>query len=246
MSRARAALSRHFGYPDFRPAQAGVVRSVLTGQDTLAVLPTGAGKSVCFQVPAVVMGGLTLVVSPLISLMQDQVAAASARGIAAAALTSGLTAEEQAAVWDCIEAGALRLLYLSPERLERTAGELRERGVRPALLAVDEAHCIAEWGHDFRPSYRRLGAARYRLGRPPVVALTGSATPAVRREITRSLGLPADRVAVHLSSFDRFKLKRKLAVDAAIDTLVYFVVDVELFEVLLLNADRIHAKHPGC
>jgi ATP-dependent DNA helicase RecQ len=206
MSRARAALSRHFGYPDFRPAQAGVVRSVLTGQDTLAVLPTGAGKSVCFQVPAVVLGGLTLVVSPLISLMQDQVAAASARGIAAAALTSGLTAEEQAAVWDRIEAGALRLLYLSPERLERTAGELRERGVRPALLAVDEAHCIAEWGHDFRPSYRRLGAARYRLGRPPVVALTGSATPAVRRTITRSLGLPADRVAVHLSSFDRANL----------------------------------------
>ena len=206
MPQARAALRRHFGYPDFRPAQAGVVRSVLTGRDTLAVLPTGAGKSVCFQVPAVVLGGLTLVVSPLISLMQDQVAAAGARGIPAAALTSGLSAEEQAAVWDRIEAGALRLLYLSPERLERTAGELRERGVRPALLAVDEAHCIAEWGHDFRPSYRRLGAARYRLGRPPVVALTGSATPAVRREITRSLGLPADRVAVHLSSFDRTNL----------------------------------------
>ena len=146
MPQARAALRRHFGYPDFRPAQAGVVRSVLTGRDTLAVLPTGAGKSVCFQVPAVVLGGLTLVVSPLISLMQDQVAAAGARGIPAAALTGGLTAEEQAVVWDRIEAGALRLLYLSPERLERTAGELRERGVRPTLLAVDEAHCIAEWG----------------------------------------------------------------------------------------------------
>ena len=105
MPQARAALHRHFGYPDFRPAQAGVVRSVLTGRDTLAVLPTGAGKSVCFQVPAVVLGGLTLVVSPLISLMQDQVAAAGARGIPAAALTSGLTAEEQAAVWDRIEAG---------------------------------------------------------------------------------------------------------------------------------------------
>src|SRR5262245_39125768 len=206
MPLARAALCRHFGYPDFRPAQAGVVRSVLTGQDTLAVLPTGAGKSVCFQVPAIVLGGLTIVVSPLISLMQDQVTAANARGIPAAALNSGLTAEEQGAVWERIEAGALRLLYLSPERLERAAAELRDRGVKPVLLAVDEAHCIAEWGHDFRPSYRRLGAARYRLGRPPVVALTGSATPAVRTDITRSLGLPTDRVAVHLSSFDRTNL----------------------------------------
>ncbi len=206
MPLARAALCQHFGYPDFRPAQAGVVRSVLTGQDALAVLPTGAGKSVCFQVPAVVMGGLTIVVSPLISLMQDQVTAANARGIPAAALNSGLAAEEQAAVWERIEAGALRLLYLSPERLERAAAELRARGVRPGLLAVDEAHCIAEWGHDFRPSYHRLGAARYRLGRPPVVALTGSATPAVRSEITRSLGLPPHRVAVHLSSFDRANL----------------------------------------
>jgi ATP-dependent DNA helicase RecQ len=179
---------------------------VLGGHDTLAVLPTGAGKSVCFQIPAVVLGGLTVVVSPLISLMQDQVTAASARGIPAAALTSGLSADDQRAVWDRIEAGALRLLYLSPERLERAAPELRARGVRPALLAVDEAHCIAEWGHDFRPSYRRLAAARYRLGRPAVVALTGSATPAVRHDITRSLGLAAERTAVHLSSFDRTNL----------------------------------------
>jgi ATP-dependent DNA helicase RecQ len=203
MPRARQALKGHFGYADFRPAQAGVVRAVLAGQDTLAVLPTGAGKSVCFQVPAVVLGGLTVVVSPLISLMQDQVAAASARGIPAAALTSGLSDEDERAVWERIEDGALRLLYLSPERLERTAPELRGRGIRPALLAVDEAHCIAEWGHDFRPSYRRIGAARYRLGRPPVVALTGSATPAVRRDILRSLGLAVERTAVHLSSFDR-------------------------------------------
>ena len=194
MAAARAALSRHFGYPDFRPAQAPVIRSILAGSDTLAVLPTGAGKSVCFQIPAAVLGGLTVVVSPLISLMQDQVAAAEGRGISAACLTSGLTAEEQGEVRKRAFGGELRLLYLSPERLERFAVELREAGVRPALLAVDEAHCIAEWGHDFRPSYRTLLASRYRLGHPPAVALTGSATPAVRKEIARALGFTSGRV----------------------------------------------------
>ena len=206
MDEARSALRRHFGYSDFRPAQAPVVQSILAGTDTLAVLPTGAGKSVCFQVPAMVLGGLTVVVSPLISLMQDQVAAAEARGIPAACLTSGLTADEQAAVQRRLLDGRLRLLYLSPERLERFTPELRAAGIRPALLAVDEAHCIAEWGHDFRPSYRALLAARYRLGRPPAIALTGSATPAVRHEIARALGFGAGKFAEHLGSFDRENL----------------------------------------
>lgn len=206
MEEAREVLRRHFGYGDFRPAQAPVVASILAGTDTIAVLPTGAGKSVCFQVPAVAMGGLTVVVSPLISLMQDQVAAAEARGIPAACLTSGLTAIEQAAVRRRLSGGHLRLLYLSPERLERLAPELREAAIRPALLAVDEAHCIAEWGHDFRPSYRALLAARYRLGRPQAVALTGSATPAVRQEIARALGFAPSRFAEHLGSFDRENL----------------------------------------
>jgi ATP-dependent DNA helicase RecQ len=206
MEHARSLLFRHFGYHDFRPAQAPVVRSILTGVDTLAVLPTGAGKSVCFQIPALALGGLTVVVSPLISLMQDQVAAAEGRGISAACLTSGLSAEEQTAVRQRLAGGQLRLLYLSPERLERFAPELRAIGIRPALLAVDEAHCIAEWGHDFRPSYRGLLAARYRLGRPPAVALTGSATPSVREEIARALGFPRGNSAVHLGSFDRRNL----------------------------------------
>ncbi|HEY7504933.1 MAG TPA: RecQ family ATP-dependent DNA helicase [Gemmatimonadales bacterium] len=206
MQLARTLLARHFGYSDFRPAQALVVESILAGTDTLAVLPTGAGKSVCFQVPALALGGLTVVVSPLISLMQDQVAAAEARGIPSASLISGLTAEEQGAVRQRLVEGRLRLLYLSPERLERFAPELRAAGVRPVLLAVDEAHCIAEWGHDFRPSYRGLLAARYRLGRPPTVALTGSATPAVREEIARALGFPAGKYAEHLGSFDRRNL----------------------------------------
>src|SRR5688572_10820067 len=206
MSQARGVLRRHFGYDDFRPAQAPVIQSILAGTDTLAVLPTGAGKSVCFQVPAMVLGGLTVVVSPLISLMQDQVAAAEGRGIPAACLTSGLTAEEQAAVRARLVEGRLSLLYLSPERLERFAPELRQAGIRPVLLAVDEAHCIAEWGHDFRPSYRGLLAARYRMGRPQAVALTGSATAAVREEIVRALGFPAGKYAEHLGSFDRRNL----------------------------------------
>src|SRR6476659_3325868 len=183
---ARRLLRHHFGHHDFRPAQVPVIRSVLAGRDTLAVLPTGGGKSVCFQVPALVFGRLTLVVSPLIALMQDQVAAAVARGIPAAAMHSGVSESERQGIWQAIETGSLRLLYVSPERLTRLAPELQARGLRPSLLAVDEAHCISEWGHDFRPSYRAIGAARYRLGRPPAVALTGSATPEVRQDIVRA------------------------------------------------------------
>jgi RecQ family ATP-dependent DNA helicase len=199
-------LRDHFGHTDFRPAQVPVVRSVLAGRDTLAVLPTGGGKSVCFQVPALVLGGLTLVVSPLIALMQDQVAAAVARGISAAALHSGVGETEKDHIWRRLEAGSLRLLYVSPERLIPLAPELQGKGIRPNLLAVDEAHCIAEWGHDFRPSYRTLAAARYRLGRPPAVALTGSATPEVRRDIIGALRFRAGRFDEHLGSFDRANL----------------------------------------
>ena len=206
MAEARAVLLRHFGYGEFRPAQSRVLEAVFTGLDTLAVLPTGGGKSVCFQVPAVVLGGLTIVVSPLISLMQDQVAAARGRGLPAACLTSGLESAEQAAIWEQLRAGGLRLLYVSPERLESLTSRLRDHGIRPALLAVDEAHCISEWGHDFRPSYRLLRAARYKLGNPQTIALTGSATPEVRDDIVRSLGFAVGRHSVHVGSFDRSNL----------------------------------------
>jgi ATP-dependent DNA helicase RecQ len=206
MTDARQVLLHHFGHTEFRPAQSPVLESVFAGRDTLAVLPTGGGKSVCFQVPAIVFGGLTLVVSPLISLMQDQVAAATGRGIAAASLTSGLASTEQSAVWQELRAGRLRLLYVSPERLESLVPRLRDEGIRPVLLAIDEAHCISEWGHDFRPSYRHLRAARYKLGNPQTIALTGSATPDVRDDIIRSLGFPPGRHAVHVGSFDRSNL----------------------------------------
>jgi len=207
LAHARAALLTHFGFPDFRPAQRRVIQSVLAGTDTLAVLPTGGGKSLCFQVPAQVLDGVTVVVSPLLSLMQDQVEAARRRGLPAAALNSAQDATAQRAVLDALGAGSLKLLYVSPERLERLAGVLASMGVRVGLLAVDEAHCISEWGHDFRPSYRLLLAARIRLGRPPVVALTGSATPDVRGDIAASLRLGhGRRWDLHLDSFDRKNL----------------------------------------
>jgi ATP-dependent DNA helicase RecQ len=206
MEEARRVLRHHFGHADFRPAQAPVIQSVLAGRDTLAVLPTGGGKSVCFQVPAIVSGGFTLVVSPLIALMHDQVAAAVARGIPAAALHSGVGETERTRIWQALGSGGLRLLYVSPERLTRLAPELQAHGLRPALLAVDEAHCIAEWGHDFRPSYRSLGAARFRLGRPPAVALTGSATAEVRQDIARALRYRPGHYDEHLGSFDRANL----------------------------------------
>jgi len=205
MAEAHRLLLHHFGYSKFRPAQIPVLRSILDRKDTLAILPTGGGKSICFQVPAVLFGGLTLVVSPLISLMQDQVESAQARGLAAACLNSSLSREEQVTVQSGIADGSLRLLYVSPERLDRLSLEFQAAGIRPRLLVVDEAHCIAEWGHDFRPSYRKLARARYRLGTPQVVALTASATPAVRKEIAGMLRLRAD-AALHLSSFDRSNL----------------------------------------
>ncbi len=206
LHQARELLRHHFGYPDFRPAQARVLCSVFAGLDTLAVLPTGGGKSICFQIPALVLGGLTIVVSPLISLMQDQIAAAQARGIAAEGLNSTKSEAEQRRVWEALRCGGLRLLYVSPERLRRLSLELRDAKIRPDLLAVDEAHCIAEWGHDFRPSYRTLQGSRYRLGRPQTIALSGSATPTVRQDIVRALGFSPQCRALHLGSFDRANL----------------------------------------
>ena len=201
---AEQLLQRHFGYPSFRPLQARVIAAIEEGRDVLAVLPTGAGKSVCFQIPALRRSGPTVVVSPLISLMQDQVAAARARGLAAATLNSTLPAPAQRETLDRAAEGRLRLIYTSPERLARLVRELAERGIRPDLLAVDEAHCISEWGPDFRPAYRALGRLRRALGWPQVVALTGSATPAVRTDITRTLRLGARRSPrLILGSFDR-------------------------------------------
>ena len=201
IAEARRLLHGHYGFQYFRPLQRRVVQSVLAGRDTLAILPTGGGKSICFQVPAMVFGGLTVVVSPLLALMQDQVAALTRRGIAAGTLNSMSSAEEQAGLLARIGRGELRLIYASPERAPRLGLELNRAGVIPRLLAIDEAHCISEWGHDFRPAYRQLALLRDELGHPPVVALTGSATAQVRTDIARSLGF--GRHDLHVGSFDR-------------------------------------------
>ncbi|MDQ6611765.1 MAG: DEAD/DEAH box helicase, partial [Gemmatimonadota bacterium] len=170
LDEARALLRDKFGYPDFRPPQIRAVQAVLAGRDSLIVLPTGGGKSLCFQVPALMRDGLTLVVSPLISLMKDQVDALERRGLPAAFINSTLSSSEVANRLARARDGALKLLYLAPERME--AGRIVEKllAIGIALLAVDEAHCISEWGHDFRPSYRRIGAIRERLLRPQTVA----------------------------------------------------------------------------
>jgi ATP-dependent DNA helicase RecQ len=204
VAEARALLRDRFGYGDFRPGQVDAVRSVLEGRDTLVVLPTGGGKSLCYQVPALLLDGLTLVISPLISLMKDQVDALEARGLPATYVNSTLCAAEVSARMARVARGEVRLLYVAPERFDlgRAAERLREVGVR--LLAVDEAHCISEWGHDFRPSYLRVRQVRERLGDPPTVALTATATPEVREDIVRQLGL-RDPTLV-LTGFDRTNL----------------------------------------
>ncbi|HEY0971733.1 MAG TPA: ATP-dependent DNA helicase RecQ [Gemmatimonadales bacterium] len=201
---ARATLRRSFGYPDFRPGQEKAVRSVLDGRDTLVILPTGGGKSVCYQVPALMLPGLTVVVSPLISLMKDQVDALTARGLPAAFINSTLSASQVAERMTRVQRGEIKLLYVAPERFDQgtTAERLRRHGV--SLLAVDEAHCVSEWGHDFRPSYLRIREVRERLGNPPTVALTATATPEVRDDIARQLELRDAETVI--TGFDRRNL----------------------------------------
>ena len=198
---ARRVLREHFGHPCFRTHQLKVLGPLLAGRNVLAVLPTGAGKSLCYQVPALLSHGLTIVVSPLISLMQDQVSALRRHAIAAAYVNSQLDAEQRRRVLAAATGGQLSLLYCAPERLPSLTRRLDIAKTTVSLLAVDEAHCIAEWGNGFRPLYRRIGVYRSRLGSPATIALTGSATPAARADILRVLRMPDAHVVV--TSFDR-------------------------------------------
>ena len=203
-----AGLHAHFGHLSFRAGQEDLIRAVLDGQDVLAVMPTGSGKSLGFQLPALLLPGTTIVVSPLISLMKDQVDELNRRGIRAGALHSMLSATVRREVAAAVRAGDLRLLYVAPERFasDHFLRVLRELPV--ARFVVDEAHCVSEWGHDFRPDYRRLKAAAAECrrsdggtGRPPIAAFTATATPEVRDDIVELLGLSSPRVVV--AGFDR-------------------------------------------
>src|SRR3982750_102295 len=198
---ARSVLKKSFGYDKFRPGQEAAVTAVLAGRDTVVVLPTGGGKSLCFQVPALLMPGLTVVVSPLISLMKDQVDALTARGLPAAFINSTLTSGQVSDRLARADRGEIKLLYVAPERFDygRTAERLRKVGV--SLLAIDEAHCISQWGHDFRPSYLRVKAVHEALGSPTTIALTATATPEVRRDIVRELALKNPETII--TGFDR-------------------------------------------
>ena len=189
LDQAREVLRRTFGHPDFRGMQAEVIGEALAGRSALAVLPTGGGKSLCYQIPALVRPGLGLVVSPLIALMADQVAALQQQGVAAARLDSNIAAEEKAATWRRIGEGTLDLLYVSPEGL--MAGAMLERlANRPlALVAIDEAHCVSQWGHDFRPEYRSLGRLAGVFPDVPRLAVTATADARTREDIRAELRL---------------------------------------------------------
>ncbi len=198
---ARAALQKYYGYAAFRPLQEDIIRAVLGGQDTLVLMPTGGGKSVCFQVPALVLPGLCVVVSPLIALMQDQVEALRANGIAAEAMNSAQSARDLDNIAILARAGKLKLLYVSPEKL-LSPGFLDFLGrLNVSLFAIDEAHCISSWGHDFRPEYTQLGALKARFPGVPLIALTATADGVTRRDIIKQLGLGQPKVFV--ASFDR-------------------------------------------
>ena len=198
---AQSILSEVFGFDSFRPMQADIVDAVAGGCDVLAILPTGGGKSLCFQLPALLRPGLTVVISPLIALMRDQVRALREAGVAAGALTSGNSEDETAAVFDALRAGELKLLYMAPERLASAGTDrmLSQAGV--TLLAVDEAHCVSQWGHDFRPDYLRIGALRRALD-VPLAAFTATADAETRSEITRRLFGGSDP-QIFLGGFDR-------------------------------------------
>ena len=197
-------LKTRFGYDEFRPLQAEIIQTVLAGRDALVLMPTGGGKSLCYQLPALCLEGLTLVVSPLIALMKDQVDALRANGVDAAFINSTVPRPEARRIYLEATAGRLKVLYVAPERLVIPGFSEFLRAVRVSLLAIDEAHCISEWGHDFRPDYRNLHVLRQRFPDAPVMALTATATAQVRDDIVEQLAIPEARRFV--ASFDRRNL----------------------------------------
>ncbi len=185
----RAALAETFGYGEFRPGQEAVIGHLLAGRSAAAVFPTGGGKSLCYQIPALLLPGLTLVVSPLIALMKDQIDQLTRRGVAAGRLDSTLTGDEVRALMEAVRQGALRLLYVAPERFNNERFREAISRVRVSLFAVDEAHCVSEWGHNFRPDYLKLAGFGRLCGAERTLALTATATPQVLADVCRGFGI---------------------------------------------------------
>lgn len=195
------ALQQHFGFQDFREGQAEVIESVLAGKDTVVVMPTGGGKSLCFQLPALMLKGITVVVSPLIALMKDQVDALQSKGISASFINSSIAFEEQRDRIYALRNGQTKIIYVAPERFRSTHFVEALKQLNVSLFAIDEAHCISQWGHDFRPDYLKLKDVVQEIGNPQVLALTATATPYVRADIIEQLSLKNPNAFV--SGFDR-------------------------------------------
>ncbi|HIF9118135.1 TPA: ATP-dependent DNA helicase RecQ [Photobacterium damselae] len=208
LAQAQTLLEDVFGYQQFRDGQQDIITTALNRSDSLVIMPTGGGKSLCYQIPALLLDGLTLVISPLISLMKDQVDQLVANGIQAACIHSALTRDEIETVFSQLESGELKLLYVSPERVLMRDFIARLQQVKLALLAVDEAHCISQWGHDFRPEYAELGQLKQMFAPLPVMALTATADETTRQDIISRLAL--EQPHIHLGSFDRPNIRYTL------------------------------------
>ncbi len=224
LKNAKEVLSRYFGYGDFREGQEKVIESILSGRDTVVVMPTGAGKSLCYQLPALCLEGVAIVVSPLISLMKDQVDDLLERNIPATFINSSISPVEMGRRMGEIREGKFKLVYIAPERFysREFLAVMKEANI--SLFAVDEAHCISEWGHDFRPSYLKLKQAVESLGRPPVIALTATATPEVKEDIARQLGLSDAKMIV--TGFDRKNLIYYVVQISDINSKQYKILDI--------------------
>src|SRR4051812_47764662 len=205
---ASQVLRRVFGYDEFREGQREIIEHVVAGGDALVLMPTGGGKSLCYQIPALVRKGTGVVISPLIALMQDQVDALRALGVRAGFLNSTLDFDEQRVVEATFRAGELDLLYLAPERLRLESAQKLLDAADVALFAIDEAHCVSQWGHDFRPDYLALSALHERWPAVPRIALTATATEATRTEIAERLDLGA--ALHHVASFDRPNIQYRI------------------------------------
>ena len=222
IDQARAILKNVFGYDEFRPLQSDIIANILAKNDALVVMPTGGGKSLCYQIPALIFGGLTIVISPLISLMKDQVAQLTQSGVAAAVLNSSLSSDAYRRNVQLVKQNKAKLLYLAPEALLKSSMLKLLSAVNIECLAIDEAHCISQWGHDFRPEYRRLAEARDDFTDAVCVALTATATPRVREDIKTSLHMDRDRE--FMASFNRENLFiRMLQKDSPVDQTIEFI-----------------------